>query len=199
MPAEVTDYILLLHENGKDLWKDFLQSRILTTTKRSHDKITRNNTKMILTKKLVPPACSNKEPNNIDMNRNVLGQLVSYWLKLDYKIDFEDALKYRLAKIQPSLYHADETKRSSSKLDLLTALDIQYSPADVIQDYQQSSFVLDAMPAIVTAGNLKTIEELTWKIVNTITTRCKHVDLVAGSYRRVSWKDSTCKNWGSGE
>ena len=51
MPAEVTDYLLLLHEKGKDLCKDFLQSRILTTTKRFHNKITRNNIKMLLTKK----------------------------------------------------------------------------------------------------------------------------------------------------
>ena len=51
LPAEVTDYLLLLHETGKDLCKKFLQSRILTTIKRFHNKITRNNIKMLLTKK----------------------------------------------------------------------------------------------------------------------------------------------------
>ena len=51
MPVEVTDYLLLLHEKGKDLCKDFLQSRILTTMKRFHNKITRNNIKLLLTKK----------------------------------------------------------------------------------------------------------------------------------------------------
>ena len=100
MPAEVTDYLLLLHEKGKYLSKDFLQSRILTMTKRFHDKITRSNIKMLLTKKLAPPARSNKEPNNRDMNQNVLGQLVLYSLKSDYKINFEEALKYPLAKIK---------------------------------------------------------------------------------------------------
>ena len=35
MPARVSDYLLLLHEKGKDLCKGFLQNRILTTTKRS--------------------------------------------------------------------------------------------------------------------------------------------------------------------
>ena len=89
MPAEVAEHFLLLHENGKDLCNDFLQSRILTTTKSFHDKIMRNNNKMLLTKKLIPPARSNKEPNNIDINRNTLGQLVLYSLKSDYKIDFE--------------------------------------------------------------------------------------------------------------
>ena len=59
--------------------------------------------------------------------------------------------------------HADGTKQSSSESDLLTALDIQQSLADVIQDYQQSYFPLDVMATIVTAGNLKTIEELTSK------------------------------------
>ena len=34
------------------------------------------------------------------------------------------------------------------------------------------------MVAVVTAGNLKTIEELSWKIVNTITAGCKRVDLL---------------------
>ena len=51
LPAEDADYLLLLHEKGKDLCKDFLPSRILTKTKSFHDKITRNNNKMLLTKK----------------------------------------------------------------------------------------------------------------------------------------------------
>ena len=51
MPAKATDYLLLLHEKGKDLCKYFLQSLILTTTKRFHNKITRNNIKLLLTKK----------------------------------------------------------------------------------------------------------------------------------------------------
>ena len=34
------------------------------------------------------------------------------------------------------------------------------------------------MAAVVTAGNLKTIEELSWKIVNTITAGCKAADLL---------------------
>ena len=193
MPAEVTEYLLLLHEKGNDLCNNFLQSRILTTTKRFHDKFTRNNNKMILTKKLIPSAHSNKEPNNIDINRNVLGQLVSYSLKSDYKIDLGDALKYRLAKIPLSLCYADGTKRSSPKLDLLKALNIQCSPADVIQDYQQCSFALDVMAAIVTVGKFAAIEELTWKIVNTIPTGCKRVDLVADNYRKEFWKTQRVK------
>ena len=55
------------------------------------------------------------------------------------------------------------------------------------------------MAAIVTVGNFTTIEELTWKIVNTISMGCKRVDLVAGSYRKTSWKNSMRKKRGSGE
>ena len=153
---------------------------------------------MVLTKNFFPPACSNKEPN-IEIKRNVLGQLVSYSLKSDCKIDFEEAWKYLLAKISLSLCHTDWKKRSSLKSDLLKALDIQYSPADAVQDYQQCSFVLNVMAAIVTVGNFTTIEELTWKIVNTISMGCKRVDLVAGSYRKTSWKNSMRKKRGSGE
>ena len=61
---------------------------------------------MVLTKKFFPPARSNKEPN-IEIKRNVLGQLVSYSLKSDCKIDFEEAWKYLLAKISLSLCHTD--------------------------------------------------------------------------------------------
>ena len=154
---------------------------------------------MVLTKKNFPPARSNKEPNNIEIKRNVLGQLVSYSLKSDCKIDFEEAWKYLVAKISLSLCHTDWKKRSSLKSDLLKALDIQYSPADAVQDYQQCSFVLNVMAAIVTVGNFTTIEELTWKIVNTISMGCKRVDLVAGSYRKTSWKNSMRKKRGSGE
>ena len=138
---------------------------------------------MVLTKKFFPPARSNKEPN-IEIKRNVLGQLVSYSLKSDCKIDFEEAWKYLLAKISLSLCHTDWKKRSSLKSDLLKALDIQYSPADAVQDYQQCSFVLNVMAAIVTVGNFTTIEELTWKIVNTISMGCKRVDLVVAVIER---------------
>ena len=55
------------------------------------------------------------------------------------------------------------------------------------------------MTAIFTARNLKTIEELTWKTVNNITAEYKRVDLVAGSYQKVSWKKPTRKNRSSGE
>ena len=50
MPAKATDYLLLLHEKGKDLCKYFLSSRTVTTTKRCRDRIARNNDKMLLTK-----------------------------------------------------------------------------------------------------------------------------------------------------
>ena len=55
------------------------------------------------------------------------------------------------------------------------------------------------MATIFSGGNLKTIEQLTWKIVNTITTGCKRVNLVAGSYQMASWRNSRRKNKGSGE
>ena len=168
MSAEVTEYLFLFHEKGKYLCIDFLQSWIFAATKRFHDTITRNNNKMFLTKKLIPPAHSNKELNNID----ILGQLILYSLKSGYKIDFEKALRYLLAKIPLSLCHARGTKRSSPKLDLLKALDIQYSTADVIQDYQHFSYVLNVMAAIATVGNFMTTEELAWKIVNTISMGC---------------------------
>ena len=110
MSAEVTEYLFLFHEKGKYLCIDFLQSRIFAATKRFHDTITRNNNKMFLRKKLIPPAHSNKELNNIDIHQNVLGQLILYSLKSGYKIDFEKALKYLLAKIPLSLCHAGGTK-----------------------------------------------------------------------------------------
>ena len=55
------------------------------------------------------------------------------------------------------------------------------------------------MAAIATVGKFTTIEELTWKIVNTIPTGCKRVDLVADNYRKAPWKNSTCKDRDSGE
>ena len=98
MPARVTDYLLLLHEKGKDLCKGFLQSRILITTKRFDITPREITTQCFWLKKLVPPARINKEPNNIDMNWNVLGQLILFSMKPDYKIDFEEAFKYPLQK-----------------------------------------------------------------------------------------------------
>ena len=92
-------------------------------------------TKCFWQKKLAPHVRSNKEPNNIDTNRNILGHLFWYSLKLNYKTEFEEVLKYPQAKILLLLCHADRTKSSNPKSDLLKALDIQYWPADVMQDY----------------------------------------------------------------
>ena len=46
---------------------------------------------------------------------------------------------------------------------------------------------------------LETWRQSIRKTENTITTRCKRVDLVAGSYWKTSWKNPTHKNRGSGE
>ena len=80
-------------EREKGLARIFSQVEYLQQQKGFTTRSREIITKYFLTKKkkLVAPVRSNKEPNNIDMDQNVLGQVVSYSVKPEYETDFEEA------------------------------------------------------------------------------------------------------------
>ena len=54
------------------------------------------------------------------------------------------------------------------------------------------------MATIRAVGNFSTIEELINQVLSIIPRDCKRVDLMAGSYREISWKNSTRAARGEG-
>ena len=81
-------------------------------------------------------------------------------------------------------------KRSCAKSDLLKVIDLEVTSADEAYTGVEA-FVLDIMASVRTVGIFTTIEELIWKVLNTVPKQIKRVDLLADSYRQISWKNQT--------
>ena len=72
---------------------------------------------------IVIDSFSSKNPTTVQVNRNILGKLLSYSIKTENKIDFKEALKYPLSPVPLCLCHADGTKRSRKKADIYDIID----------------------------------------------------------------------------
>ena len=119
-------------------------------------------------------------------------------MKSGQVIDFKEALKYPLSPMLLSLGFLHGTKRSPAKSSLTKIIDY----TQVVEDGAYANvgaFIVDLMAVIRAAGIFLTVEELLINRVLSIIPRdCGRVDLVADSYREISWENSTSAARGEG-
>ena len=65
---------------------------------------------------------SRKTPTTVNVNKNILGKLISHSVKTENKTDFNEALKYPLSPVPLRLCNADGTKRSCKKADIFNII-----------------------------------------------------------------------------
>ena len=156
--------------------------------KKFFDPIPRNiNTSTMVKKKYITKRNS---LTTAEVNRDVLGDLLRLKMKSGQVIDFKEALKYPLSPIPLSLSFPDGTKRSPAKSSLMKIID----HTEVVQDDAYANVdtqVVDLMAAIRAVGSFTTVEELINRVLSTVPRDCERVDLVADSYREISWENST--------
>ena len=129
-------------------------------------------------------------PTTAEVNRDVLG-------KSGQIIDFKEALKYPLSPIPLSLSFPDGTKRSTAKSSLMKV--INYTQLVEDDAYVNiGAYIIDLMATIRVVGSFSTVEELISRVLSTISRDCGRVDLVADSYREISWKNTTRAARGEG-
>ena len=131
------------------------------------------------------------------VNRDVLGDLYRLTMKSGQVIDFKEALKYPLTPIPLSLSFTDSTKRIPVKSSLMKIIDF----TQVVEDNAYANvgvYVVDLMATIWAGDSFLTEEELINQVLSIIPRDCGRVDLVADSYREISWKNSTRAARGEG-
>ena len=193
---EVPIKLLSLQQDGITLAKEFLQERLLLSSKFFFDLIPRNINKVAMVKKKYIP--KRNSLTTAKVKRNVLGDLYRLTMKSGQVIDFKEALKYLLVPpILLSLSFPDSTKRSPAKSSLMKIIDF----TQVVEDDAYANvcvYVVDLMATIWVGGSFLTEGELINQVLSIIPIDCGRVDLVSDSYREISWKNSTRAARGEG-
>ena len=194
IPDEVVNVLLSLPKKGEDLFKEFRQKRLLTGEISFNEPIKKQIDKKLIKNKLIKTVKRSNQVSSIEVNRNILGKLLSHSINHNKRIDFSEALKYPLSPTPLSISHPDAKKRSCNKSDLLLPL-ILPNQSDSYRNpcsNNLSAYVYDVMVGIRTMNNIPdTFESLTWNFLKLLQTDYQRVDLVADSYRDMSIKSGT--------
>ena len=200
IPNTIADKLVSLPSEGISMAKDFMQNRLYSRTVLFHEHIKRNIKKSDLQTKKT--SCSKQKENTVaEVNRDILGVLVSYDQLSEEKIDYKEALKYPLSPIPQSLSHADGFKRSNKKSQVNDIIAKHRSSEFISPPCGNSSvaYIVDIMALIRTFKTIPdTYESLAWKITKSVPPNCARVDLVADSYDEILIKASErqCRGFG---
>ena len=184
----IPDNVVTLEEDGKRMANEFLEKRVLTNEINFFDRISKNINKNLIVRKRAP--FHQKIATAVEVNRNILGKLLSYSMKTENKIDFKEALKYPLSPVPLSLCHVVGTKRSYKKADIYSVIDYRATIPEPAYN-NVKTYIFNLMLVIRCVEIFKTIKELSFKILITIPKGCHRVDVVTDSYRTVFWKNKT--------
>ena len=101
----------------------------------------------------------------LQVNRNIIGALLSYSAKSGRAIDFERALKFPLSAVPLNIANGDGSRRETSKNKLMDVINpkgnenFTQAPSENVSD-----FVIDFIALVRTLTVIpKTLENLIWK------------------------------------
>ena len=131
----------------------------------------------------------------VEVNRNILGSLLSFSIKNERTINISAALTYPLAPIPLSLAHGTGKRRETPKSKLMNLLAKDLSLKDPKTDTSlkdvrnQGTFVIDLIAAIRTMTSLpSTYDEFSWNFLESLLKGFRRYDIVADTYRSSSIK-----------
>ena len=113
---ETPTKLLNLQQDGIIIAKEFIQERLLLSSKTFLGPIPRSINKSMVKKKYI---IKKNSLTMAEVNRDVLGDLLCLTTKSIQVIDFKKALKYSLLPIRLSLSFPDGTKGSPTKSSLM--------------------------------------------------------------------------------
>ena len=142
----------------------------------------------------------NKKAKSIEVNRNILGTLLSFSTKYGLAIDLAKALEYPLCPVPLCLANPDGSRRTTSK-SKLSEIIIKNVKTPVLHPRQSqpakqivSAFIIDMMASLRGMTQIpETYENLTWKLLKLLPSGYNRVDIVADSYQEVSLKSAERK------
>ena len=189
LDVAVTDQLLSLQQHGKKQHKKFVNSRLTGKTEKFHDPIKRNSIGLFnsLKKKITL-----KSKKSVEVNRDILAKLLSISMKKCRVIDFDKALTCPLSPVPLSLCNADSSMRKTDKSKLLKKiLAMQITQTESTHDRTNTIYILDFMALIRTMSNLpETFEGLASRVIKSVPTGFKRVEIIADCYFENSIKNS---------
>ena len=122
---------------------------------------------------------------SLQINRNIIGALLSYSAKSGGAIDFERALKVPLPAVTWSIANRDANHRETSKSKLMDIINAKRNENFAqVPSGNISDFVIDFIALVRTwTVTPKAFANLIWKIINILPVGCITLHVVADSYR----------------
>ena len=182
---EVADSIAALPSDGRKIAESFVKERIYEKSKLFHDPINRckNKTFQAPCKSIL--VTKGNTAKSVDVNRNILGALLTFSVKNEKAIDIEKALEFPLSPIPLSIANADGSRRQTAKGKLMQVLESKMSgePSDNYLRPPTSAvvaYIIDFVAFVCTIVKIpSTFEELAWKLLKSIPLGYPRYDFVA--------------------
>ena len=114
--------ILDIYKSGKVMSHKFMEERIHSSIKSFHDPITRNKVPLFQNLSKSIKIRKNTASKVIEVNRNIIGKLLSLSVKAHQPIDFEKALEYPLSPVPLSISNPDSSRWVTQKSKLIEIL-----------------------------------------------------------------------------
>ena len=186
--------ILSIKGDGEKRYHDFVDSRLLSEETKFHDPLTRS-------KHTLFRSCSRKvnmlersgKLKAVEVNRNVIGTLLTLPARSEILISFQKALSYPLCSVPLSLANPDGSRRTTQKSklsDVIYENSVVLEFGDLPPKTSVIAYLVDLMALIRTQTRTPaTYEELALQLFMTIPPGYKPIDIVAHTYRDESIKD----------
>ena len=127
-----TGDILQLELQGKQMSCDFVEKRLSSDTIKFHSPLKRNKFKSFCSLCKTTTMQNSNSSKIVEVNRNILGSLLSFSAKSGKAIDLEQALQYPLTPIPLSLANADGTRRATTK-SVMTKIIRDHLPSNLFR------------------------------------------------------------------
>ena len=189
---DLAEAILAMKDKGEDLYKVFLQNRILSTKEKIHDPIKRQEKTLFQNSSKKVTVKQNGKEKVIEVNREIIGTLLTLSAKHEKLINFEIALQCPLCPVPLSLANPDGSRRKTTKSALMKVVRSYESSTDeeeTTPPKQNSAFLVDLMALIRTISPIPvTYAELVKILVDRLPKGYRRIDIIADTYREKSLK-----------
>ena len=195
---DVAEEITSTDGSGKDDYQTFCKDRIESKKVSFHDPISRKKLTLFSSTGQTVSVEKDKKLKSVEVNRNILGLLLSTSAKSGQVIDFAKALEYPLSPVSLSLANPDGSSRVTSKSKLLKVILKHCNNSQILHPRESqplrqvvSTVVIDMMACLRTMTQIPdTYEELTWKFFKLLPQGYERIDIVADTYHEVSLKSA---------
>ena len=187
----IAESILSVRKVGITKYDESEKSRLISKEKPFHDPIKRNKVKLFKDSTVKNTIKIKDKETIIEVNRNILGKLLSITASSEHNIDFQKVLEYPLSPIPLLLAHPDGSRRicTKSKLtEIITKHSLQHQPS-IYTGENVGTYIMDLMATLRTFYAIpETYELLTWRLFDMLPKGLIRIDIVADTYEGLSIK-----------